>query len=89
MRYVLTKAKLDTTSYRWLAASSTFSFDIKYRAGRQNQDADGLSRRSHGELISDKASQEENQRIHEFTLHHLAPVNVVKATCQLHAVFQD
>ena len=40
--------KLDATSYRWLAALSTFSFDIKYRAGKQNQDADGLSRRPHG-----------------------------------------
>lgn len=42
LRYVLTKAKLDATSYRWLAALSTFAFDIKYRTGKQNQDADGL-----------------------------------------------
>lgn len=89
LRYVLTKAKLDATSYRWLAALSTFTFDIKYRAGKQNQDADGLSRRPHGELSNDSASQEESQRIHEFTSHHLAPVNVVQATCQLHTVFPN
>lgn len=89
LRYVLTKAKLDATSYRWLAALSTFTFDIKYRAGKQNQDADGLSRRPHGELTSDIASREESRRIYEFTSHHLAPVNVVQATCQLHTVFQD
>lgn len=87
--YVLTKAKLDATSYRWLAALSTFTFDIKYHAGKQNQDADGLSRRPHGELISDSASQEESQRIHDFTSYHLAPVNVVQATCQLHTIFQN
>lgn len=89
LRYVLTKAKLDATSYRWLAAFSTFTFDIKYRTGKQNQDADGLSRRPHGELISDSASQEESQRIHVFTSYHLAPVNVVQATYQLHTIFQN
>lgn len=30
--YILTKAKLDATSYRWLAALSAYTFDIKYRA---------------------------------------------------------
>lgn len=89
LRYILTTAKLDATSYRWLAALSTFSFDIKYRAGKQNQDADGLSRRPHGELINDSCSQEESLRIHEFTSHHLTSVDVVKATCQYHTVLQD
>lgn len=89
LRYVLTKAKLDATSYRWLADLSTFTFDIKYRAGKQNQDADGLSRRPHGELVSDRASQEESQRIHDFTSYHLAPVNVVQATCQVRTVLQN
>lgn len=89
LRYILTTAKLDATSYRWLAAVSTFLFDIKYRAGKQNQDADGLSRRPHGEPIDDSYSQEESLRIHEFTSHHLTPVDVVKATCQYHFVGQD
>lgn len=86
LRYVLTKAKLDATGYRWLAALSTFTFDIKYRAGNQNQDADGLSRRPHGELTNDSASQEESARIHEFTSHHLTPVDAVQATCQYHII---
>lgn len=89
LRYILTTAKLDATSYRWLAALSTFSFDIKYRAGKQNQDADGLSRRPHGELTDDSCSQEESSRICEFTSHHLAPVDVVKATCQYHIVEKE
>lgn len=89
LRYILTTAKLDATSYRWLASLSTFSFDIKYCAGKQNQDADGLSQRPHGEPIDDSYSQEESLRIHEFTSHRLTPVDVVKATCQYHIVGQD
>jgi hypothetical protein len=42
--YVLTTAKLDATGHRWLAALSTFNFDIKYRPGKNNADADALSR---------------------------------------------
>lgn len=89
LRYVLTTAKLDATSYRWLAALSTFSFDIQYRAGKQNQDGDALSRRRHGPLVNDNCSQEESQRIHQFTSHHLTPVDVVKATCQYHAAVNE
>lgn len=89
LRYILTTAKLDTTSYRWLAALSTYSFDIKYRAGKQNQDADGLSRRPHGELTNDRESQDESLRIQEFTSHHLAPMDAIKATCQHHALVQS
>lgn len=50
MMYVLKSAKLDTASYRWLAALSTFDFNIKHHAGKSNQDADGLSRRPHDSL---------------------------------------
>lgn len=58
LTYILTSAKLDATSYRWLAALSTYSFTLQYRAGKQNQDADGLSRRPHGELLNDTQSFE-------------------------------
>lgn len=34
LTYVLTSAKLDSTSYRWLSALSTFSFKLQYRAGK-------------------------------------------------------
>ena len=47
LTYLLTTAKLDAASYRWLAALSTFNFDIKYRPGKHNLDVDGLSRRQH------------------------------------------
>lgn len=44
LTYIFTSAKLDAAGSRWLAALSTFDFNIEYRAGRHNQDADGLSR---------------------------------------------
>lgn len=44
LTYVLTSAKLDATGHRWLAALSAYDFDIKYRPGKANVDADILSR---------------------------------------------
>ncbi|KAG1954310.1 interleukin-1 receptor accessory protein-like 1-A [Pimephales promelas] len=97
LTYVLTSAKLDATSYRWLSSLSTYTFKLQYRAGSQNQDADGLSRRPHGEPLDDLVSQKERERIEKFTLHHLAdPENksdvlmadVVKAICERHQELQ-
>ncbi|KAG1953594.1 interleukin-1 receptor accessory protein-like 1-A [Pimephales promelas] len=92
LTYILTSAKLDATSYRWLAALSTFDFQLQYRAGKQNQDADGLSRRPHSRLPDDTLSQKEVERIQQFTKRHLEPdhvsmdENTIKALCDKHLV---
>lgn len=44
LTYVLTTAKLNATTHRWVAELADFQFSIKYRPGRANRDADGLSR---------------------------------------------
>ena len=44
LTYVLSTARLDATGHRWLAALASFDFDIKYRPGSCNADADALSR---------------------------------------------
>lgn len=44
LTYVLTTAKLNAVGHRWLAALSTYQFDVQYRPGRHNIDADLLSR---------------------------------------------
>lgn len=44
LTYVLTTAKLNATGHRWLAALTTYDFDILYKPGRDNVDADWLSR---------------------------------------------
>ena len=44
LTYVFTTSKLDATGQRWVAALSDYDFSIKYRSGKKNADADGLSR---------------------------------------------
>lgn len=43
LTYVLTTAKLNATTHRWIAELADFNFSIKYRPRRVNRDADGLS----------------------------------------------
>lgn len=40
LTYVLTTAKLNATGHRWLANLMTYDFDIKYKPGKENVDAD-------------------------------------------------
>ena len=95
LTYILTSAKLDATSYRWLATLSTFDFQLQYRTRKQNQDADRLSRRPHGRLPDDTSSQKELERIQQFTKRHLSEAdyahlneNTIKAICEKHLVHQ-
>lgn len=44
LTYVLSTAKLNATGQRWVAELADFDITIKYRPGRENGDADGLSR---------------------------------------------
>ena len=44
LTYIMTTAKLHATGHRWLADLASYDFNIKYRAGRHNIDADSLSR---------------------------------------------
>ncbi|XP_039883140.1 uncharacterized protein K02A2.6-like [Simochromis diagramma] len=94
LTYILTTAKLDATSYRWLSALSSFEFQLRYRAGKQNMDADGLSRRPHLEPLNDLVSLKEQERIRQFVHHHLpgtdpfthVPTQAVSAICEKHLV---
>lgn len=66
LTYLLTTAKLDAASHRWLAALSTYTFRLQYRAGKQNLDADALSRRPHSHS-ADLAVQKDLDLINRFT----------------------
>lgn len=44
LNYILSTAKLNATGHRWVAQLADFNFSIKYRPGKHNADADGLSR---------------------------------------------
>lgn len=89
LTYVLSTAKLDATGYRWLAALSTYNFTLQYRSGKQNIDADGLSRRPNEKLPTDDVSLRELNRILNFTEQLTKNSNeyelsddVVKAICE-------
>jgi len=43
LTYILTSAKLNATGLQWVNELADFHFDIKYRPGRTNADADTLS----------------------------------------------
>ena len=44
LTYVLTTAKLDATGQRWIASLANYNFNIHYKPGRNNIEADALSR---------------------------------------------
>ena len=44
LTHILSSAKLEATGQRWIAALSNYNFDIVYRPGVKNIDADTLSR---------------------------------------------
>ena len=53
LTYVLSSAKLDATGQRWAFALGLFNFDIYYRAGLKNADADGMSRYPYEKMIDE------------------------------------
>ena len=44
LTYVLTTARLDAARLRWVAELADFNFEVRYKPGKLNGDADGLSR---------------------------------------------
>ncbi|XP_028324387.1 uncharacterized protein LOC114476724 [Gouania willdenowi] len=70
LTYLLTTAKLDAASHRWLAALSTYTFKLQYRAGKQNLDADALSRRPHNHP-TDLTVQKDWDLINQFHGEHV------------------
>ena len=55
LTHVLTSAKLDATGQRWASALGQYNFDIIYRAGLKNTDADTMSRYPYEQLTEDES----------------------------------
>lgn len=52
LTYLQSKCKLKAVEQRWLSELANFSFNIKYRVGKHNANADALSRLNGGSLRS-------------------------------------
>lgn len=50
LKYVMSSAKLDATGQRWVSRLAGFEFDVQYRRGQSNANADALSRMSTQEV---------------------------------------
>lgn len=44
LTYILTTAKLDAMGHRWVASLGPYHFNLYYKPGKLNSDADALSR---------------------------------------------
>ena len=88
LAYILTTAKLDATGHRWVSELSNYDFSIKYRPGRQNKDADALSRLpNHG---SDSGRLLSGEVVSACIQMSEYPVNaLVESTCFSHAVASE
>ena len=53
LTYILTTAKLDATGQRWASALGQFNFDLLYRTGLNNKDADAMSRYPYKKIEED------------------------------------
>ena len=54
LTYLLSTAKLDAMTHRWVADLSQFNFSIRYRSGQKNVVADALSRRDEMRTLSEE-----------------------------------
>ena len=57
LTYVLTTAKLDACGQRWVSAIAPMNFNLHYKPGRTNIDADALSRLPYSERIDNDEVQ--------------------------------
>ena len=66
LRYLRTQSSLNDRQWRWLARLSEYRYDLEYRAGKNMQVPDGLSRKPHpeGEQPSLKVKDLEQENTH-------------------------
>jgi hypothetical protein len=92
LTYVLSTAKLDATGHRWLAALANYNFNVQYRPGKTNIDADGLSRRPQAPPEDDDDAIETRRKIEDLCSRLVDPTDValpnkaIAAVCRAHGI---
>ena len=88
LTYILTTAKLDATRHRWVAALSNYTFSITYKPGKNNKDADALSR-----IKCPEAIDISSQSVHAICEGVQAPHGKIETLCHgvqvVHVLSQD
>ncbi|KAI3376829.1 hypothetical protein L3Q82_000403 [Scortum barcoo] len=79
LTYVLTTAKLNATGHRWLAALATYDFDVKYRPGKANTDADLLSRNIADPVESGEWENMSPTALHLTSLEQFSKADLIEA----------
>ncbi|MEE8207366.1 MAG: RNase H-like domain-containing protein, partial [Nitrosomonadaceae bacterium] len=87
LTYVLTTAKLDACGHRWVASLANYNFNLHYKPGVHNADADAMSRMGWPKVLS---TAECDELVEETTIGSTSVVNhlvtlkqpVVAAICQ-------
>ena len=96
LTYILTTAKLDAASHRWVASLANYNFRLHYRAGKANIDPDALSRVSWPECMPDssgtslKVNAAAIRAIQEAALHQPAcPIEAYSCDSHVVGAIQD
>ncbi len=81
LTYVLKNAKLDAHGHRWISDLSQYEMEVLYRPGKQNANADALSRIQRDEVarILDEPERQGNGKSKELQ-EELVPTNPTKNT---------
>lgn len=82
LSYIQTTTKLGATEMRWAADLALFSFDVKYRSGRSNGNADALSRKPQYVLSEEHISTELDIALKSTALPVVLPIAVHDARTQ-------
>lgn len=94
LTYLSTSAKLSPSDHRWLAALAPFDFEILYRPGPSNGDADGLSRMPH-KVDAQEQPESKEDCLRPFLAKSrpigsddqaCCPASAFKALCQYHGI---
>ena len=83
LTYVMTTARLDATTQRWVAALSNYDFKIQYISGKKNVDADGLSRRPQDDYMPESDDDFDQDQATRQLLGRVETRQVLSSTLQV------
>ena len=87
LTYVLTTAKLDAASHRWVASLANYNFRLHYRAGKTNIDADALSRISWSECMPNNSGT--SLKVNAAAIRAIQEADLDQPACPIEAYSYD